>query len=140
MQRTHALTRVTLATALALAAPFALAQVNPASAPPPQSGAATTTQPFKTLQDKNQAAEPAKLPEGKTGLLGSHAVAGTVTAVSPQGTVDVHTDAGTLKVPFPDASKNLKKGDPITVYLSYSTAPAASAPASAPASGASSPR
>lgn len=136
MQRTHALTRISLTTALALAAPFALAQVNPASAPPPQSGTATTTQSFKTLQNKDQTAQPAKLPTGNSGLMGSHAVAGTVTAVSPQGMVDVHTDAGALKLPFPDAGKNLKKGDPITVYLSYSTAPAASAPAS----GASSPR
>ena len=140
MHCNHAMTRIALATTLACAAPFALAQVNPASAPPPPpaSGAATTTAPFKTLQNKDQTAEPAKLPEGKTGLMGSHSVAGTVESVGKDGTVDVRTAAGPLKVSFPQASDNLKKGDPITVYLSYSTAPSASAPASAPASAASS--
>ena len=138
MHRNHALTRIALTTTIACVTPFALAQVNPASAPPPASGAATTTAPFKTLQNKDQTAQPAKLPEGKTGLMGSHSVEGTVESVGQNGAVDVRTAAGPLKVSFPQASDNLKKGDPITVYLSYSTTPSASAPASAPASASSS--
>lgn len=134
MYRNHAMTRIALAATLACAAPFALAQVNPASAPPPASGAATTTAPFKTLQNKDQTAQPAKLPEGKTGLMGSHAVEGTVESVGKNGAVDVRTAAGPLKVSFPQASDNLKKGDPITVYLSYSVPPSAGAPASAASS------
>jgi hypothetical protein len=134
MHRNHALIHIAVATTLTCAAPFALAQVNPATEPPPASGAATTTAPFKTLQNKNQTAEPAKLPEGKTGLLGSHAVDGTVESVGKDGAVDVRTAAGLLKVSFPQASGNLKKGDPITVYLSYSVPPSASAPASASSS------
>lgn len=137
MQRPTHILRIALAVSLSAAAPFALAQAYSSTAqtpPHPQSGAVTHTPPFKSapLNNTNQKQLPAPLPGGKTGLLGAHDMSGTVESVSQSGIVEVKTDDGTLKLHFPKASQNLKKGEKITLHLSYSLpAPPASAPASA---------
>lgn len=53
-------------------------------------------------------------------MMGQHDMSGTVTSVNSKGITMVKTDDGTLKVHFPDASQNLKKGDKITLHLGYS--------------------
>jgi len=57
-------------------------------------------------------------------MLGKHRMEGTVGSVDPKGWVQVKTGEGILTVHFPpDAIKDLKVGDTITVYLSFSKGP-----------------
>jgi hypothetical protein len=126
MHRTYPWTGVAIAALLAGAAPLALAQSNPASEDHPQSGAVTHTPPFQTPppQDKpqNQNPDQTSMPPRTTQTgqeMGRHDMRGTVQSVSQDGIVKVRTDEGTLKVHFPQASQHLKKGDTITLHLSY---------------------
>jgi hypothetical protein len=127
MKRVHSIPNVAAAVALACAAPFALAQTNPASTQHPQSGAVTHTPPFQTPpQDKTQPANPdeASMPprssQAQPGQqMGQHDMRGTVESVSQDGMVEVRTAEGTLKVHFPQASQHLQKGETITLHLAY---------------------
>lgn len=132
MKRMHSLSSIAAAIGLACAAPFALAQSTPASQHP-QSGAVTHTPPFKTTPTETPADQqlPPRIPQAQpsSDVMGQHDMTGTVRSVSSSGMVEVHTDEGNLKVHFPDAGQHLKKGDKITLHLSYSmasSAPAAS--------------
>lgn len=122
MYRTHPWTSIAIAALLAGAAPFALAQTSPASTQHPQSGAVTHTPPFQTAppQDKTQPGNPDQTSQAQPGQeMGQHDMRGTVESVSQDGMVEVRTAEGTLKVHFPEASQHLKKGDTITLHLSY---------------------
>lgn len=128
MHRTYPWTGVAIAALLAGAAPVVLAQTNPASEDHPQSGAVTHTPPFQTpppqdksqTQNPDQTSMPARTPQSQTGQeMGQHDMRGTVESVSQDGIVKVRTEEGTLKVHFPQASQHLKRGDTITVHLSY---------------------
>lgn len=57
---------------------------------------------------------------GSGSMMGQHDMTGTVSSVSSKDFVMVKTDDGMLKVHFPDAHTNLKKGDKITLHLGYS--------------------
>lgn len=126
MHRIHSWTGIAAATLLAGAVPLALAQTSPASQEHPQSGAVTHTPPFQTPPPQDKA-QPANPEQGSTGTsqaqpgqeLGRHDMRGTVQSVGQDGMVEVRTDEGTLKVHFPEASQHLKKGDTITLHLSY---------------------
>jgi hypothetical protein len=69
-------------------------------------------------------------PEATTGTAGKyegeHEMTGTIikiyTSADKKDLVDVHTEAGTLTLHFPDASKNLREGSKITVRLAYKKA------------------
>ena len=86
--------------ALALAAPFAFAQDSGMAGPHP--------------------AGTAPVPAASGMMMGEHSMGGTVTAVGKSGMVDVRSEGMMLRLHFPDAAKNLKKGDKITVHLGYS--------------------
>jgi hypothetical protein len=124
MKRMHSISSIAAAIALACAAPFALAQTTPESQHP-QTGAMTHTPPYQTTPSNpaNQQLPP-RMPEPaqSSGMMGQHDMTGTVRSVSSKGIVEVHTDEGNLRVHFPDASQHLKKGDKITLHLSYSMA------------------
>jgi hypothetical protein len=65
-------------------------------------------------------------------LMGEHSMSGTVESVSSNGMVHVKSEGMNLRLHFPQASQNLKKGDRITVHLGYTK------DSSAPSSGSSS--
>jgi hypothetical protein len=128
MHRIYPWTGVAIAALLAGVAPVVLAQTNPASEDHPQSGAVTHTPPFQTPppqdntpeQNPDQTSMPPRTPQSQTGQeMGQHDMRGTVESVSQDGIVKVRTDEGTLKVHFPQARQHLKKGDTITLHLSY---------------------
>jgi hypothetical protein len=134
MKRMHSLSSLAAAIALACAAPWALAQTTP-DAQHPQSGAVTHSPPFKTTPSAtpvDQQQLPPQIPQAQpsSDVMGQHDMTGTVRSVGSNGMVEVHTDEGNLKVHFPDASQHLKKGDQITLHLSYSIAPSAAPAAS----------
>lgn len=129
MKRMHSISSIAAAIALACAAPFALAQTTPESQHP-QSGAMTHTPPFQTTPTSNPANQqlPPRIPQAaqSSDVMGQHDMMGTVRSVSSNGIVEVHTDEGNLRVHFPNASQHLKKGDKITLRLSYSISPSPS--------------
>lgn len=57
---------------------------------------------------------------GSGAMMGQHDMNGTVESVNHKDIVMVKTDDGSLKVHFPNAKQDLKKGDKITLHLSYS--------------------
>lgn len=130
MKRMHSISSIAAAVALACAAPLAVAQQTPASQHP-QSGAMTHTPPFQTTPTANPADQelPPRIPQGSqaSDVMGQHDMTGTVRSVGSNGIVEIRTAEGTLKVHFPDASQHLKKGDQITLHLSYSLSPSSSA-------------
>jgi hypothetical protein len=127
MHRTYPWTGIAVAALVAGAAPFALAQTNPASTQHPQSGAVTHTPPFQTPpQDKTQPTNPdeTSMPprssQAQPGQeMGQHDMRGTIESVSQDGIVKIRTAEGTLKVHFPQASQHLQKGETITLHLAY---------------------
>ena len=127
MKRMHSMSRIAAVVAVACAAPFALAQTMPAQQHP-QSGSMTHTPPYQTTPTQSNEQMPQRIPQASQsmGVMGQHDMTGTVRSVSSNGIVVVHTDDGNLRVHFPDASQHLKKGDRITLHLSYSMAPPAS--------------
>ncbi|MBS0431932.1 MAG: hypothetical protein JSS21_05960 [Proteobacteria bacterium] len=52
-------------------------------------------------------------------VMGEHTMQGTVESVSASGMVQVDCEGMNLRVHFPGAAKNLKKGDKITLHLGY---------------------
>lgn len=118
---------------LACAAPLAFAQNTPGSPPikqdngmqHPQSGA-ITHQPMTASSSGNSSANPSSssMSSESTGaappVMGEHTMEGTVESVSSSGMVHVLCEGMNLRVHFPDAAKNLKKGDKITLHLGYS--------------------
>jgi hypothetical protein len=129
MKRVHSISSIAAAVALACAAPFALAQTTPAPQHP-QSGAMTHTPPFQTTPTSNPADRqlPPRIPQASqsSDVMGQHDMMGTVRSVGKNGIVEVHTDEGNLRVHFPDASQHLKRGEKITLHLSYSMPASAS--------------
>jgi hypothetical protein len=61
---------------------------------------------------------------GKTKVMGSHSMSGTVTNVDSQtGMIDVDAGGHALKLHFPPASlADVKNGDKITLHMSFSKA------------------
>lgn len=76
-------------------------------------GAATST-------DQGSAAGAAGA-ESSGGMMGEHTMSGKITAIDKTGHVTLKTGAGNLRLHFPpDSLQGLKKGDTITVHLSFS--------------------
>lgn len=123
MKRMHSMPGIA-AVALACAAPLALAQTTPMQQPSqhPQSGAMTHTPPYQSTPAQQQM--PPSMPQAahSGAAMGQHDMTGTVSTISANGIVDVHTAVGILRVHFPDASQHLKKGEKITLHLSYTVA------------------
>lgn len=75
-------------------------------------GAATST-------DQGSAGGAAGAESG--GMTGEHSMSGKITAIDKAGHVTLKTGAGNLRLHFPpDSLQGLKKGDTITVHLSFS--------------------
>lgn len=128
MKRTQSIPTL-LATALLAYAPLALAQTTGSSEgsgmQPPQSGAIThqpmsRPAPGSTAMSSNS---PSSMSSESTGaappVMGEHTMQGTVESVGSNGMVHVLSDGMNLRVHFPDAAQNLKKGDKITLHLGY---------------------
>lgn len=130
MKRTQSMMSLLVAGALVCAAPLAFAQSstdNPDQMQHPQSGALThsgnlqeypkqsTTESGTTQQTGSMSST--SMSNGQ--LMGEHSMSGTVTAVSSNGMVHVKSEGMNLRLHFPQASQNLKKGDKITVHLGY---------------------
>jgi hypothetical protein len=138
MKRLHSFSSIAAAIALTCAAPFALAQTQQPPTQPQQQSTqpgVTHAPPFKTTpQAQPQQQLPARIPKASaaSNVKGRHDMAGTVQSVDPNGMVQVQTGLGNLTVHFPDAARNLKKGDKIILHLGYSmdTSAAASSPPS----------
>ena len=118
MQSTRPIKAILAATLLVCVAPLALAQSTPANTPVkqdngmqhPQSGA-ITHQPMTAATSGMSSAAPQ--------VMGEHTMQGTVESVSASGMVHVDCEGMNLRVHFPGAAKNLKKGDKITLHLGY---------------------
>lgn len=146
MKRTHSMTSLLVAGALVCAAPLALAQSSSDTQDNglqhPQSGALThsgnlqeypkqsTTETGTSQQTGTGSMSSSSMSNGQ--LMGEHSMSGTVESVNSNGMVHVKTDGMNLRLHFPHASQNLKKGDKITVHLGYTK------DSSAPSSGSSS--
>ena len=131
-----------IAGALTCAAPLALAQsstdTQDTGMQHPQSGAITHQPPYKSTaptsssssgssqssmssqSDMSSQSNMSSSSMGNGQMMGEHSMSGTVESVSSNDMVSVKTGHGTMKLHFPNASQNLKKGDKITVHLSYS--------------------
>lgn len=130
MKRIQSMMPLLVTGALACAAPLAFAQSstdNPDQMQHPQSGALTHP---GNLQEHPQPSTTESGTAQQTGsmsstsmsngqLMGEHSMSGTVTSVSSNGMVHVKSDGMNLRLHFPQASQNLKKGDKITVHLGY---------------------
>ena len=134
MKRTHSMMSLLVAGALVCAAPLAFAQSSTDAQDNglqhPQSGALTHP---GNLQEypKQSATESGTSQQTSTGsmsassmsngqLMGEHSMSGTVESVNSNGMVHVKSEGMNLRLHFPQASQNLKKGDKITVHLGYS--------------------
>lgn len=135
MKRTHSMMTLTAAIMLATAAPFAFAQstttttttTKDAGMQHPTSGAMThnaSAMPPQTTSNSSSDTSHGGMSSSSTSsdgsMMGEHTMDGTVTSVNGKGMVEVKTGEGTLRLHFPDAAKNLKKGDKIDLHLSYS--------------------
>jgi hypothetical protein len=124
-----------VAGALACTGPLALAQsstdAQDTGMQHPQSGAITHQPPYNnpaptssngTSSPGSSTSSQSSMSSSSMGgqqLMGEHSMSGTVESVDSQDMVSVKTGHGTLKLHFPNASQNLKKGDRITVHLGY---------------------
>ncbi|GEM_PF-713792 len=125
-----------VAGALACAPTFALAQsstnTQDTGMQHPQSGAITHQPPYQNTPDTPVAGSTSGSSQSSSSssnmssasmsngqMMGEHNMSGTVTSVSSAGMVMLKTGEGTLKLHFPDAASNLKKGDKITVHMGY---------------------
>ena len=116
-----------VAGALACAAPLALAQssTDAQDTQHPQSGAITHQPPYKSpapMSGSSTTSSQSSMSSSSMGngqVMGEHSMSGTVESVSSDDMVMLKTGAGTMKLHFPNASKNLKAGDKITVQLGY---------------------
>lgn len=142
MKRTHSMMSLLVAGALACAAPLALAQSSTDAQDNglqhPQSGALThsgslqeTSSQTATGSSSNTGSmSSSSMSNGQ--LMGEHSMSGTVESVNSNGMVHVKSEGMNLRLHFPNASQNLKKGDKITVHLGYTKD--SSTPASASSS------
>lgn len=129
MKRTHSMLTVTAAIALGCAAPLAFAQTATSSPQDsmqhPQSGAMTHTPPMQStpMQQQNMQKQDKGMQDnamqGNGMVMGKHDMTGMVTQVKSNGVVYVTTAGMHLRIHFPGASQQLKKGDKITLHLSY---------------------
>ena len=128
MKRTPSIPTL-LAAALLACAPLALAQSTGSSEDSgmqhPQSGA-ITHQPVTRPASGSTAMSPnstSSMSSESTGpapqVMGEHTMQGTVESVGSNGMVHVLSEGMNLRVHFPDAAQNLKKGDKITLHLGY---------------------
>lgn len=136
MKHTQTMMSLALAGVLACAAPLALAQTStdtpnnsmqhpqsgavthtpPYTAPPPTSGATESSHSSTTSRTESNMSTPSM---GDPQMMGEHSMSGTVESVSSKGIVELKSDGIMMRVHFPHASQNLKKGDKITVQLGY---------------------
>lgn len=132
MKRIHPMMSLLAGGLLACAAPLAFAQSSTSTQDTgmqhPQSGAMTHTPMTTPPATESGGMQSGSMQSGSSmssssmgsgQMMGEHSMDGTVSSVSSKGIVMVKTDDGTLKVHFPDASTNLKKGDKITLHLGY---------------------
>lgn len=139
MKRTHSMMSLLVAGALVCAAPLALAQSSTDAQDNglqhPQSGALTHSgslqeTPSQSATQSTGSMSSSSMSNGQ--LMGEHSMSGTVESVNSNGMVHVKAEGMNLRLHFPNASQNLKKGDKITVHLGYTKD--SSAPASASSS------
>ncbi|HEU5013689.1 MAG TPA: hypothetical protein VFT66_14280 [Roseiflexaceae bacterium] len=127
MKRTHSIMSLLAAAALVCAAPLALAQsssdTQDTGLQHPKSGALTHQGSMHeypaTSSTAQQSGSMSSTSMSNGQLMGEHSMSGTVTSVSSNGMVHVTSEGMNLRLHFPDASQNLKKGDRITVHLGY---------------------
>ncbi len=129
MKRTHSMMSLLVTGALVCAAPLALAQSSTDAQDNgmqhPQSGALTHS---GSLQQYPKQSMPESATSEQTmssssmsnaQLQGEHSMSGTVESVNSDGMVHVKSEGMNLRLHFPNASQDLKKGDKITVHLGY---------------------
>jgi hypothetical protein len=121
MNRIHStLTALSAAVALSGIAPSAFAQNTMPAQQHPQSGAMTHSPPYQSMPAQGSSQQMMRSRTSSSGqVMGRHDMTGTVESVDSRGFVSVKTDAGTLRVHFPNASQHLKKGERITLHLAY---------------------
>lgn len=142
MKRTHSMMSLLVAGALVCAAPLALAQSStdaqdnglqhPQSGALTHSGSLQETPSQSATQSGSSTGSMSSSSMSNGQLMGEHSMSGTVESVNSNGMVHVKTEGMNLRLHFPNASQNLKKGDKITVHLGYTKD--SSAPASASSS------
>lgn len=130
MKRLDSIMSLLVAGALVCTAPLALAQsstdTQDTGMQHPQSGALTHSGSLQqypsqssTAGSSMQSGSMSSSSMGNGQLMGEHSMSGTVTSVSSNGMVHVKSEGMNLRLHFPDAAQNLKKGDKITVHLGY---------------------
>lgn len=129
MKRTHSMMSLLVTGALVCAAPLALAQSSTDAQDNglqhPQSGALTHSgslqqypkQSTTESETAHQAMSSSSMSNSQ--LEGEHSMSGTVESVNSDGMVHVKSEGMNLRLHFPNASQDLKKGDKITVHLGY---------------------
>lgn len=148
MKRAHSMMSLLVAGVLTCAAPLALAQsstdTQDTGMQHPQSGALThsgslqeypkqaTTETGTSPQTGSSSGSMSSSSMSNGQMMGEHSMSGTVESVTSNGMVHVKSEGMNLRLHFPNASQNLKKGDKITVHLGYSKD--SSAPSSASSS------
>jgi hypothetical protein len=142
MKRTHPVMSLLVAAALVCAAPLALAQSSTDAQDNglqhPQSGALThqgslQEYPKQSATETGTSQQTGSMSASSTSsgqLMGEHSMSGTVESVSSNGMVHVKSEGMDLRLHFPNASQNLKKGDKITVQMGYTKDSGAPASAS----------
>ncbi|HEX7130873.1 MAG TPA: hypothetical protein VF217_12550 [Rhodanobacteraceae bacterium] len=142
MKRTHPVMSLLVAAALVCAAPLALAQSSTDAQDNglqhPQSGALThqgslQEYPQQSATETGTSQQTGSMSASSTSsgqLMGEHSMSGTVESVSSNGMVHVKSEGMDLRLHFPNASQNLKKGDKITVQMGYTKDSGAPASAS----------
>ncbi|HET9835738.1 MAG TPA: hypothetical protein VFP88_05275 [Rhodanobacteraceae bacterium] len=129
--KTHSMMSLLVAGALVCAAPLALAQssTDTQNMQHPKSGALThsgslqeypkqsTTETGTSQQTGTGSMSASSMSNGQ--LMGEHSMSGTVESVNSNGMVHVKSEGMNLRLHFPNAAQNLKKGDKITVHLGY---------------------
>jgi hypothetical protein len=118
-----------IAGALACTAPLAFAQsssdTQDTGMQHPQSGAVTHQPPYQSttpMSGQTSSSSRSSMSSSSMGngqMMGEHSMSGTVTSVSSSGIVHMTSEGMDLRLHFPNASQNLKKGDKITVHLGY---------------------
>ncbi|MGN6314527.1 MAG: hypothetical protein ACTHMO_12310 [Rhodanobacteraceae bacterium] len=134
MKRTQSMMSLLVAGVLACAAPLALAQsstdTQDTGMQHPQSGALThsgslqqnpqsATASGSSMQSGSSSGSMSSSSMSNGQMMGEHSMSGTVESVSSNGMVHVKSEGMNLRLHFPNASQNLKKGDKITVHLGY---------------------
>ncbi|HXS73063.1 MAG TPA: hypothetical protein VN725_03385 [Rhodanobacteraceae bacterium] len=135
MKRTHSMMSLLIAGMLTCAAPLALAQsstdAQDTGLQHPQSGALThqgsmqqypnqaATESGSSMQSGSSSGSMSSSSTSSGQMMGEHSMSGTVTSVGSNGMVHFKSEGMDMRLHFPNASQNLKKGDKITVHLGY---------------------